>query len=214
VKSTVRKVFTSKIGLVVVFLIVIIVAVTISLSRNDSPQKAQNYPETVTKSTDNPSEEPIDDYVWKGSKSDPKKISLPTMGVEGYIQKVGTDQRNEVGVPSNIHLAGWFNKSSLPGKQGLSIIDGHVDGISKPGIFKELGSLSNGKTFTIEFGDGSKTTFRVTGKTKINQEDAPSVLFSQDPTVKSQLNLITCGGTYDRAHRHYLDRIIITSVPV
>lgn len=181
---------------------------------SNNNDKSPSYPEVVKNSTDDPDESPLDNYVWKGKDSDPKYIDLPSIKAGGYIQKVAIDQRKEVGVPSNVNLAGYFTESSLPGSKGLSIIDGHVDGKSKPGIFKNLGKLKKGATFEVEFGSGKKQKFKVTDTRKVNKDKAPPVLFSQDPSVTSQLNLITCGGTYDKKARRYLDRIIIYSVPI
>ena len=194
--------------------ILLVVAIFAGVLFRDSGSSAA-IPEVVTESTDDPDETPIpDDYNWVGKDTEPKYITLPTIKAEGFIQKVAVDQRNEVGVPSNVHLAGWFNKMAIPGEKGLSIIDGHVDGRSEPGIFKNLGKLDVGDSFTIEYGSGDKQNFKVTSKAKATIEDSPAVLFSQDPEQTSQLNLITCGGTYDKSARRYLERIIVTSVPV
>jgi sortase (surface protein transpeptidase) len=195
-------------------LLILLATIVIGFLANSKDSNVVAAPEIVTQSTDNPSEEPLDDYVWSGRPTEPKYIEIPSIGAGGFIQKVSIDQRKEVGVPSNINLAGWFIKGAIPGEKGLSIIDGHVDGISKPGIFKKLENVKVGTEFTVEFGNGSKKTFKTTGKSRVSIAVAPAVLFSQDPTVTSQLNLITCGGQYDKGNRRYLDRIIVTSVPV
>lgn len=196
----------------VIVLIAIVAGLVMLNNRNsDSPATAS----VITRSTDDPSEEEIpDDYNWKGKDSDPKLISMPSIKTKGFFQNVSVDQRKEVGVPNNIHLAGWFIKSSIPGEKGLSVVDGHVDGKNDPGIFKNLGKLKKGATFEIEYGSGDKQKFKVMTITTINKNEAPSVLFSQDPTQTSQLNLITCGGSYDKKARHYNDRIIVSSVPI
>lgn len=195
--------------------VVLVATVSFTVWHFALDNNSKKYPEVVNNSTDDPDESPIgDDYNWQGKDTDPKYIELKSINAGGFIQKVAVDQRKEVGVPSNVHLAGYFTSSSIPGAKGLSIIDGHVDGRSKPGIFKNLDKLKKGAIFTIEYGNGKTKKFKVTSTTLINKEKAPPVLFSQDPTVTSQLNLITCGGTYDRKVRHYQDRIIVTSVPV
>lgn len=194
--------------------IILLVASYFIFSDTKEKPKRIGKDEIITISTDDPDETPLDNYIWKGADTDPKYISLPTIKGGGYIQKVGIDQRNEVAVPTNVNLAGWFIKTSIPGEKGLSIIVGHVDGRSKPGIFKNIEKLKTGDTFTVELGNGKTTKFKVTSQTKINSEKAPSVLFSQHPQNISQLNLITCGGEYDRKARRYLDRIIITSIPI
>ena len=66
--------------------------------------------DTVTRSVSQPDETlPGLSYEWKGASTEPKFISIPAVGISGYIQKVGVDQNKEVAVPNNIHFAGWFN---------------------------------------------------------------------------------------------------------
>lgn len=166
----------------------------------------------VTHSTEQPSEErPSDTYDWRGSAHDPKKIIISIIGVDAYIQNVGVDQNQEVAVPNNIHMGGWFVDSVRPGEKGLSIIDGHLNGNSRDGIFIDLEKVTTGDTYVIEFGDGSKRDFRVKDVKIVDLEDAAGVLFSQDPSIASQLTLITCGGTYDKQARLYDKRVIVTS---
>ena len=179
------------------------------------PQPAEQKTPVVTHSTDQPSEEkPGSTYKWQGSAIDPKKIIIPSIGVEAYLQNVGVDQSREVAVPSNIHMGGWFVDSVRPGEKGLSIIDGHLNGVREDGIFINLDKVKPGDTYTIEFGDGSRKQFKVTSTKTVPLKDAASVLFSQDPSITNQLTLITCGGTWDGQKRIYDKRVIVTSALV
>lgn len=178
--------------------------------RSDSPVPPKT--EIITHSTDKPDEtKPDKGYKWKGAQSDPKYIKLPTINAEGFVQTVGVDQDKQVAVPNNIHMAGWFADSIKPGQRGLSIIDGHLNGRSADGIFVHLQNMKKDDTFTIEFGDGSTKQFKVTGIATIATKDAPNVLFSQNPKATNQLNLITCGGSFDRSSRLYDKRVIVSS---
>lgn len=115
----------------------------------------------VVYSTDKPNEtKPANRYAWKGKPEDPKKIIIPSLDIDGYIQNVGVDQNKEVAVPNNIHIAGWFVDTVLPGQKGLSIIDGHVDGRTTDGIFKNLSQIKPGAQIQIIFGNGSSKTFK------------------------------------------------------
>src|SRR5690606_1027811 len=101
--------------------------------------------EVITYSVDTPSEtKPGPEGGWRGAAHEPKKIVIPSIGVDGFIQKVGVDQNAEIAVPNNIHKAGWFVDSVLPGERGLSIIDGHLSGRQNDGIFKSLAKLEEG----------------------------------------------------------------------
>lgn len=167
----------------------------------------------ITHSTNKPIEvaPQKDTYKWVGGSDDPKYIDLPTISAEGFIQKAGIDQNNQIAVPNNIYMAAWFNKSSQPGKPGLSIIDGHVNGRVNDGIFKKLTSLKVGDTYAVELGNGSIKKFKVIKLDTVDTADAVNVLFSQDPTVVSQLNLITCTGTFDAPTHSYNKRLIVSS---
>jgi LPXTG-site transpeptidase (sortase) family protein len=166
----------------------------------------------VTHSSDRPDEtKPGKDYKWQGTAEDPKYIKLPSINSEGYIQNVGVDQHNAVAAPSNIHIAGWFTKSARPGQEGLSIIDGHVSGWTSSGIFKKLGTLKIGDNYTIQMGSGKVLKYKVLKVDSVETDKAAAILYSQDPNVRSQLNLITCGGQFDKRSNQYQKRIIITS---
>lgn len=191
-------------------LLMLIFFAALALSQNDQPQQ-QPEPETVTYSTDTPSEQkPGPNYNWQGGPSDPKKISIPSVGIDGFIQKVGVDQNKQIAVPSNVHIAGWFIESVRPGEKGLSIIDAHLDGrINAEALFSNLPSVQKDAEVTIEFGDGSKKSFVVTEMHEASVDEANSILFSQTPTATNQLNLITCVGTYNKEARTYDKRFIV-----
>jgi LPXTG-site transpeptidase (sortase) family protein len=176
-------------------------------------QKTDNVAlNTVTFSTDNPSEEtPPSDYVWSGLPSDPKYIKIPTVGIEGYIQNVGIDQNSQIAVPNNVHFGGWFIDTVRPGETGLSIIDGHLNGTSKGGIFRNLINVKKDDEFQVEMGDGTVKLFKVLDVQTVDLADSPDVLFSQLLGIKSQLNLITCGGNYNKEQRFYEQRVIVLS---
>jgi LPXTG-site transpeptidase (sortase) family protein len=179
--------------------------------RPDPPVPEQKT-EVITQSTDAPDEKkPDDGYKWRGAPNDPKYIKLPTIGAEGFIQNVGVDQNKQIAVPGNIHIAGWFVDSIRPGNTGLSIIDGHVDGKRNDGIFKRLADLKQNDEYTVEMGDGSLRRYRVKKVISVDTKDAANTLFSQEPNIRSQLNLITCGGNFDQQSQQYDMRVIAVS---
>ncbi len=175
------------------------------------PSATSSPTDVVTKSTDQPSEEPITTYQSNATGKQPKYLRLPSIDTQGFIQKMGVDQRKQVAVPTNIHLAGWFTSSPAPGEPGLSIIDGHLDGVQKPGIFAKLDHLKPHDLFNVELANGEVRQFRVVSVQSVPTDKAAAVLFSQTPGIARQLNLITCGGTFNTASRSYDHRVIVTS---
>jgi hypothetical protein len=167
----------------------------------------------VTVSTDHPSETKPNaaTYHSTATGNEPKVIRLPGINAEGFIQKVGVDQSRQIAVPTNIHLAGWFIDAVAPGDAGLSIIDGHLDGSSQPGIFANLGQLKPGDTYEIELASGSIRRFRVKTVQSLSVAAAASVLFSQIPGLARPVNLITCGGVFVKSAKSYDQRVVVIS---
>ncbi len=181
-------------------------------SKYSGPTTSRYSPDVITHSTDVPNEEPVDlKPLQTAQGNEPALLHIPAINVNAPIQKVGIDQHGEIAVPSNINLTGWFVDGAIPGEPGLSIIDGHLDGPSKKGVFWDLARLKPGDTLTIERGDKKILIFEVTSTKTVKTSEAAGVLFSQDPATKSQLNLITCTGTYDKRSRSYDQRIIIST---
>jgi sortase (surface protein transpeptidase) len=174
---------------------------------------AKRQGDVVTRSTDKPDEKPVSkDYAWKGGDRDPKFIELPSIASSGFVQQMGVDQNKQIAVPTNIHLAGWFVDSVRPGRKGLSIIVGHVNGVqSDAGIFKQLGKLKAEEEFKLTLGNGDKLTYKVMDVKSYKTAESANYLFSQSPGIESQLNLVTCSGSYDKAARSYDQRTIVTA---
>jgi hypothetical protein len=58
-------------------------------------------------------------------------------------------------------------------------------------------------------GDGTKYQYKVISNDTVDEDKATAYLFSQSPKVKKQLNLITCGGDYDKKNHLYSKRVIV-----
>ncbi len=167
---------------------------------------------TVVLPTNTPSEAPVSASDFANTSADqPRQIVIPTINVSGYIQKVGIDKNNQIAVPNNIHLAGWYINSSKPGSPGLSIIDGHVLGRYNDAIFKDLSKLKLGDTFSVIYGDNSKKMFTVKDILSMSVNDATTYLNNKDPNIKNQLDLITCGGIFDKKSQTYDKRVVVKS---
>lgn len=175
-------------------------------------QKSTPSTDTVQQTVDRPSEAAIpDNYTSTAVGDEPKYIHLPSIDSAGYIIKVGIDQRNQIASPNNVNLAGWYTNSLKPGQAGLSIIDGHVDGKTGPGIFLRLAKLEPGDTYTVDLANDAKLTYQVRRVTMLKVADVPAVLFAQDPAIASQLNLITCYGNFNYQSAQYDQRTIVVS---
>jgi sortase (surface protein transpeptidase) len=173
----------------------------------------QPEPSGVVFSTEEPAEDTVAEnkYEYHPVGKQPERLVMPSIQVEALIQRVSVDQRGEVAVPTNVTLAGWFTKSVPPGEKGLSIIDGHLNGRTRDGIFKNLSRISPGETFSVVRANRDELQFRVMKVLEVPAAEAANQLFSQDPKVERQLNLITCAGTFDEASSQFDKRVIVTA---
>lgn len=180
------------------------------IARDSTP--ANDTSHVITYSTNKPDEDALDyKFEWKGQSNDPKQVVIESIGSKPYVQKVGVDQNKQVAVPTNINLVGWFVDSARPGEKGLSLIDGHVSGTRNKGIFKDLDKLNVGDKYSVILGNGTELKYKVIDKKSVNVADSVGVMFSQNPSVSRQLNLVTCSGNYDPKTRSYAERLIVMS---
>jgi len=193
-----------------ILLLIAVATVFLLLLRPHSEDATTSATEVINFTTDTPDEtKPDDTFAWKGNANDPKKIIIPSLNIDNFIQNVGVDQNKQIAAPNNVHVAGWFVDGARPGDRGLSIIDGHLNGRQSDGVFLNLDKAETGMEFSVKFGDGSTRKFVIKNVQTVNLDQAANVLFSQDPNIKSQLNLITCGGNFDADARLYDKRVIV-----
>lgn len=165
--------------------------------------------DVITESTKEPSEQKVFQYTVADDM--PRKIVFPTLSKSGFIQQVGIDKENKIAVPTNIHFAGWYINSVKPGQKGLSILDGHRDGIVSAGLFYNIENLKVGESVMVEYGDGTIQYFSVKKVSVVEEKDADKVMYSKDPDIESQLNLVSCIGKFDEVTREYDKRVIVTT---
>jgi len=191
-------------------LIGVAVGLYVAVINNDKTDNPAGDTDAVTYSTNTPDEnKPGTNYKWRGTDSDPKKIYVEGVGIDAFVQKVGVDQDNLIAVPNNVHIAGWFIDSAKPGDKGLSIINGHIDGMTTSGVFKGLEKITKGTKIKIQKGDDSIIEYETIGVVTVSKDEAASIIYSQDPNVASQLNLVTCTGAYIQEEKTYDKRIIV-----
>lgn len=145
------------------------------------------------------------------SADQPRRILLPTIVAEGIIQKVALTADHAIAVPSNVNFAGWYTESAKPGEQGLSIIDGHVSGRYTDGVFKNIHKLRAGDNFSVEYGDLRLVNFEVIEVKSLPESESLSYLLEKRQAIDGQLNLITCGGKFNKQTSTFADRVIVVA---
>ncbi len=167
---------------------------------------------TIIHSTDRPDERPVPrDAAYNVAPDQPKKIIIPSIATEGFIQPVGKDQFGNVGVPTNIHFAGWYVDNVKPGDRGLSIIDGHVSSLYGAALFAKLKNLRDNDEIQVQFGDNSIRRFHVVDKRELSEPQTAKFLLTKREDIDQQLNLVTCGGRFDKKSDKYLNRVVVVT---
>jgi hypothetical protein len=143
----------------------------------------------------------------------PVGLRLPAIEVDAEIEPVGVDDATGLtAVPEDIDRVGWYRFGPVPGEPGSAVLLGHVDSHAQGlGAFFRLGSLEPGDRVVVLLADGSSRAFTVVGRRSYAKSALPSSVF--DRSGSPRLALITCGGAFDRATRHYADNVVVYAVP-
>ena len=137
----------------------------------------------------------------------PASLTIPDIGVQSRLIRLGLTKSGALQVPPTAFVAGWYTGSPRPGDIGSSIIIGHIDSKSIPGIFYNLLHLRPGQRVYIRQADGKLAVFRVTAVHMYLKARFPTAAV-YGPTPDAQLRLITCGGAFDFGSRHYLSNVV------
>lgn len=142
--------------------------------------------------------------------SHPKILTIDKAGIATRILPMGLTESGAIEAPRTIYDAGWYTKSSLPGMSGATFIDGHVHGITKPGVFYELKNLQEGDKITLTKGDNTTLHYQVKAIKKYSLEEVDMRQVLSPISDKPGLNLMTCHGSYDTSSG-YQERLVVFS---
>ncbi len=140
----------------------------------------------------------------------PKSVRIPKIEAKSSLVGLGLAEDGTVEVPpvTQPMQASWFTGGPVPGDLGPSVILGHVDGDSRPGIFHRLKELAPGDEVLVDRTDGSTARFLVSRVDRVAKKEFPTEAVYGD-TDAAELRLITCGGSFDEAARSYRDNVIV-----
>ena len=150
---------------------------------------------------------------FQAAGDEPRLLKIPKLAIEARIKRVGSSLNGEPISPSNIYDVGWFNDSIKPGQAGAVLLNGHVSGPTKNGVFHDLKTLVPKDEIEIERGDGITIKYVVVKVQKFSNDqlDLDMLVQSIDAT-KSGLNLINSVANYDGGSFHAGDRTVVFAV--
>lgn len=117
-------------------------------------------------------------------------------------------------IPAGPLVIGWWAGGGSPGQPaGTTVLVGHVDNVATgPGALFHLGDMRPGETITLQAGGRTYQDVVRAMRAYAKAGLPAAAIFSQQAAAR--LAIVTCGGPFNPATRHYLDNIIVYAVPV
>ncbi len=139
----------------------------------------------------------------------PTNLKIPKLNINTSLVGVGVTPQGAVDAPTTPTAAAWFNLGPRPGEEGSSVIVGHYGWKnSEPAVFDDLNKLQKGDKIYVQDENMVTATFVVTEIQSYDQKaNTDEVFFSNDG--KSHLNLITCGGVWNKIDKSYSRRLVV-----
>jgi Sortase domain len=134
-------------------------------------------------------------------------LYIPAIGVRTPLVRLGITANGRPQVPATARVAGWYTSSARPGAIGPSIIAGHVDSRTTPGVFFLLRYLRRGDMVYVMRANATVVQFKITKVRTYSKSAFPSRAVDS-PVPYAAIRLITCGGEFDDATGHYLSNVI------
>jgi LPXTG-site transpeptidase (sortase) family protein len=133
---------------------------------------------------------------------------LPRLGIVATLQPLHLGDGGEL-VPPEYGKAGWYEAGLEPGEPGRAVIAGHVDSKTGPDVFYRLRQTRPGDRIRIKLADREVLTFVVQAVEVHPRAKFPTARVYGTDGKHADLRLITCTGSYDRAHGGYQDNVVV-----
>ncbi|MEX2539230.1 MAG: class F sortase [Actinomycetota bacterium] len=135
-------------------------------------------------------------------------VTLPSLGVEAPIVRVGVDSAAHMVVPGNAKDVAWLDQGEIPlGPTQNVVLAGHINYSRVRGSFSRIQSLQPGDSVFVKMGD-KQWEYRVQWGCLFdrNTTQAERIMgYTETPSV----TLISCGGVFDRAAGTHNKRVAV-----
>lgn len=139
----------------------------------------------------------------------PVHIKIPSIGVDTTVESVALAADGSIGVPADPLDTAWYELGPRPGEAGSAVIDGHVNWFhGETGAFANLRKLKPGDVITVRDDGGTDISFVVRERREY-AADAKAVDVFRSADDGAHLNLITCGGAWDKGAGQYAKRLVV-----
>uniref|UniRef100_UPI0015F08A98 sortase domain-containing protein n=1 Tax=Pseudonocardia pini TaxID=2758030 RepID=UPI0015F08A98 len=131
-------------------------------------------------------------------------IRIPSLGVDSTLTPLGIAADGSAEVPVDYAQAGWFTGG---GRSAATVVLGHVDSTSGPGVFYRLRELAPGDV--VEIGRAGTVERYVVERIEQVPKDAFPTFAVFGATADDVVRLVTCAGDFDRGARSYTDNLVV-----
>ncbi len=143
----------------------------------------------------------------------PIGLAIETAGVDAGIEALRVVD-GAMQDPTGPWVVAWYENLGSLGTAGNIVMAGHIDYWNVgPAVFYNLSTLAPGDEIIVSGDNGKAYPFAVEW---VRQYDSASIPLDEvaGPTEEQSLTLITCGGTFDYANGHYLQRTVVRATRV
>jgi len=170
------------------------------------PARTQQSPQSP-KSAQSSKSRPSQKYL---PRSKPVRLLIPKISVDAPFTELAIGPKGQLEAPpaDDVNLVGWHADGPSPGEAGTSVIAGHVDTVTSPAVFVNLGELKKGDVFHVQRADRRKASFVVDSVETFDKDNFPNDRVYAD-TPEAEVRLITCAGDYDRTVKDYTDNLVV-----
>ena len=134
-------------------------------------------------------------------------VSVPQLGVEAPIVRVGVAGSGKMVVPRNPRDVAWLDQGTYPGETQNAVLAGHVSYSGRPGVFADLQGLKSGSLVSVRL-DGKRWDYRVVWNCLFDRRTELAERIMGRTEIPS-VTLISCGGVYDRRAGTHTKRIAV-----
>jgi hypothetical protein len=180
-------------------------------SRIDGPRSAGPVPKVAVPRAPAGHEPSLLRYGGRVRVARPVRLVIPAIGVSTRLTRLGLTTAHTLQVPASPAVAGWYTGSPRPGAIGSSVIAGHIDSHSGPGVFFRLRHLRPGERVYVVRADHTVAVFLVTAVRSYPKDRFPGAAV-YGPVPDAELRLITCGGLFDHATGSYLSNVVVYTI--
>ncbi|MFE2590105.1 class F sortase [Streptomyces anthocyanicus] len=154
-----------------------------------------------------PAHAPLDD-------ARPQRLDVPGLDIDAPVVARGLDAEGAIEPPpfDQPGTVGWYAAGVTPGAAGTALMVGHVDTETRPAVFYQLSTLEPGQTIRVARDDDEVAEFTVDDVQVLTRDgfDAQQAYGPRD-TGRSELRLITCGGTFDQTTDSYTANVVVSA---